>query len=84
MFGSIPDVVIPQMYSELTSRRVLVVVWVEVCPFFIRSGLERVSDFDLSFLILSTVSWMRISSAFFFLLPMRRWKNESDQEIQMC
>ena len=30
MFGKLPDVVIPEMYSELTSRRVLVMEWVEV------------------------------------------------------
>lgn len=32
MFGSVPDVVIPRMHSELTSRRVLVMEWVEVRP----------------------------------------------------
>lgn len=30
LFGKLPDVVIPEMYSELTSRRVLVMEWVEV------------------------------------------------------
>ncbi|KAG0602572.1 hypothetical protein M758_10G024300 [Ceratodon purpureus] len=29
LFGSLPDVVVPEMYSELTSRRVLVMEWVE-------------------------------------------------------
>ncbi|KAI5084943.1 hypothetical protein GOP47_0001112 [Adiantum capillus-veneris] len=28
-FGSLPDVVVPEMYSELTSRRVLVMEWLE-------------------------------------------------------
>lgn len=31
LFGDLPDVVVPGMYSELTSRRVLVMEWVEVC-----------------------------------------------------
>jgi aarF domain-containing kinase len=32
MFGKLPDVFIPEMFTELTSRRVLVMQWVEVSP----------------------------------------------------
>ncbi|KAG0566440.1 hypothetical protein M758_7G061900 [Ceratodon purpureus] len=41
MFGSLPDVVVPEMYSELTSRRVLVMEWVE------GQRLSEVSDLRL-------------------------------------
>lgn len=49
MFGALPDVVIPKMYSELTSRRVLVMEWVEVCPFFTGYKLELLSSIDFDF-----------------------------------
>ncbi|KAG0571260.1 hypothetical protein KC19_6G223500 [Ceratodon purpureus] len=29
LFGTLPDVLVPEMYSELTSHRVLVMEWVE-------------------------------------------------------
>ncbi|XP_024396488.1 uncharacterized aarF domain-containing protein kinase At1g71810, chloroplastic isoform X3 [Physcomitrium patens] len=41
MFGNLPDVVVPKMYSELTSRRVLVMEWVE------GQRLSEVSDLRL-------------------------------------
>lgn len=41
MFGTLPDVIVPKMYSELTSRRVLVMEWVE------GQRLSEVSDLRL-------------------------------------